>query len=114
MVCPNEYQNRFVIGALRARSNGDWHTSPHFQKYEVRSDEYTNTLTSVTKDNVVYDKKYGKFRYLTERENFRLMDVDEEYIDLILNDSSIKKKVKLAGNSIVVSVLEEIMKSLFT
>lgn len=52
-------------------------------------------------------------RKLTPREALRLMDVSEHDIDIILSEVSNTQAYKLAGNSIVVSVLVEIFKNLF-
>lgn len=54
-----------------------------------------------------------QIRYLTERECFRLMDVPENDIDAIFSVIQSKTaRYKLAGNSIVVSVLVEIFRNL--
>lgn len=52
-------------------------------------------------------------RKLTERECFRLMDVDDDRIDQI-RDSGVSRssQYKLAGNSIVVNVLYHILRKL--
>lgn len=45
--------------AIRGRSNGEWFSSKHFQRLEVRG-EKTSALTSVSKDNmllVLYEKE---------------------------------------------------------
>lgn len=52
-------------------------------------------------------------RKLTPRESLRLMDVSEHDIDIITSTVSNTQAYKLAGNSIVVSVLVEIFKNLF-
>lgn len=52
-------------------------------------------------------------RKLTPREALRLMDVSESDIDIITSTVSNTQAYKLAGNSIVVSVLVEIFKNLF-
>lgn len=39
--------------AIRGRSDGDWHSSSHFQKMEVRGDK-ASSLTSVSKDNMLF------------------------------------------------------------
>lgn len=68
-----------------------------------------------------YNGKKGKskFRYLTPRECFLLMGFDEKDYDNIVNNNfkyrkrdffNIEKLNRMAGNSIVVSVLEEIFK----
>lgn len=54
-----------------------------------------------------------RVRKLTERECFRLMDVDEDKIDIILANTNKTNAYKLAGNSIVVSVLEKIFEQLY-
>lgn len=48
-----------LIVAIRGRSNGEWHSSAHFQKMEVRGDK-ASSLTSVSKDNMLltlYEKE---------------------------------------------------------
>lgn len=55
----------------------------------------------------------GRLRRLTEREAFRLMDVDDADIDkLIASGISKTQLAKMAGNSIVVNVLCHIFKNL--
>ena len=55
-----------------------------------------------------------RIRKLTPRECFRLMDVDEEYIDRIqaagISDS---QQYRMAGNSIVVACMEHCFYNLF-
>lgn len=65
-------------------------------------------ITSDSQDNI-------RVRRLTERELYRLMDVDEKDIDILL-DTDIPKTqhAKLAGNSIVVGCLYYIFRNLFT
>ena len=68
-----------------------------------------------------YIGKRFRIRKLTPRECFRLMDVDEENIDKLLNAKNEKGQqlisnsqcYKMAGNSIVVSCMEYIFKNLF-
>ena len=56
-----------------------------------------------------------RIRKLTPRECFRLMDVDEKYIDRIQNAGiSDSQQYKMAGNSIVVSCMEGIFRNLFS
>jgi len=59
------------------------------------------------------NKTLFRIRKLTPREAFRLMDVDDNDIDIILNQVSNTQAYKLAGNSIVVNVLVEIFNPLF-
>lgn len=122
------------IMAMRGRSNGDWHTSQHYQKIEVGGDT-ANSITSVAKDNYVIeiikdmaeetDKpkinlpeqlrgKKIRIRKLTPRECFRLMGVDDRDIDTMQADGiSNSAQYKLAGNSIVVDVLFHLFRKLF-
>lgn len=72
-------------------------------------DKYANTLTSVQEDNYVVENY--RIRKLTARECFRLMGVKDEQFDR-LNGISNSQLYKLAGNSIVVDVLEAIFKNL--
>ena len=82
----------------------------------------SNTLTCSCDMGVVIKKEKDnsneleyRIRKLTPRECFRLMGVDEEYIDIIQNSNSIstRQQYKLAGNSIIVDVLENIFRKLF-
>lgn len=120
--------------AIRGRSNGDWHTSQHYQKIEVGGDT-ANSITSVAKDNyvieIIKDKakemdkpkinlpeqlrgKKIRIRKLTPRECFRLMGVDDRDIDTMQADGiSNSAQYKLAGNSIVVDVLFHLFRKLF-
>jgi site-specific DNA-cytosine methylase len=52
-------------------------------------------------------------RELTDREAFRLMDVDPDDVDKILEVVPSKYCKKLAGNSIVVNVMTEMFRNLF-
>lgn len=80
-------------------------------------DEYCRTITTkqVRCPNAgVIDKGDGEYRYLTEKECFRLMGFDDEDCDLLKqNGLSITQIYKQAGNSIVVKVLEELFKSIY-
>ena len=78
---------------------------------EPAGDGYSNTLTTFSMDNYVWDRNY-KVRELTDREAFRLMDVDPEDTEKILEAVPQKYCKKLAGNSIVVDVLTAIFTSL--
>lgn len=59
-------------------------------------------------------KIIGEYRRITPREAFRLMGLDDRDIDKIQStDISDTQQYKMAGNSIVVQVLEQIFKNLF-
>ena len=79
---------------------------------EPTGDGYSNTLTTFSMDNYVWDRNY-KVRELTDYESFRLMDVDSEDTMKILDVVPSKYCKKLSGNSIVVNVMTEIFRNLF-
>ena len=68
-----------------------------------------------------YIGKRFRIRKLTPREVFRLMDMDEDNIDKLLNTKNAKgeqlisnsRLYAMAGNSIVVSCMEYIFRNLF-
>lgn len=68
----------------------------------------------------VFKTSDGRYRYPTEREWWRLMDFDDEDFDLMLQEFPTKEGKRnatlyaLAGNSIVVSILEEIFRVLLS
>lgn len=85
--------------------------------YHVKGE--SNTVTGCTgsggnTDMFVHDKSRLRIRRLTPRECFRLMDVDEEYIDR-MTESGVSKSglCKAAGNSIVVACMEGIFEECF-
>ena len=70
------------------------------------------TVMSESNCLMLYQKM--RIRRLTERELFRLMDVDDKDIDILLAAGIPKTQLaKMAGNSIVVNVLYHIFKRLF-
>lgn len=80
---------------------------------------YTIMIKQVRLPNSgLVDLKNGKYRFLTERECFRLMGFDDEDFERILKVVKIDKNklssnlYKLAGNSIVLNVLEAILKEI--
>lgn len=87
----------------------------------TKIEEYTWTIT--TKQNRcpnsgIVDIGNGQFRLLTEKECWRLMGFDDEDYEAVLKEHPTRKGCtngilyKLAGNSIVVDVLEAIFKVL--
>ena len=100
------------------------------QRLEVRKDDFSNAITTVGKDYMIaikgveYNinnlpkgyKVVGDYltRELNQVETFRLMGFDEEdaYI-LDKNNVSKRQMLKMAGNSIVVDVLEKLFVELF-
>lgn len=45
---------KILTAALRGRSDGDWHTSPHQQQLEIGGD-ISNSITSVLKDCLIIE-----------------------------------------------------------
>lgn len=77
--------------------------------------EATFTVTSADKNGVA-EMENGKLRirYLTPRECLRLMDQPDNAIDRLMEvEPSKTVQYRLAGNSIVVSVLEAIFKGIY-
>ena len=89
-----------ICGAIRGRGENNEQT------LELNSEDYTNSITTVQKDNVIVNDY--KIRRLTPRECFRLMDFPDTF-SWPVSDSQAYKQ---AGNSIVVNVLYKILKNL--
>ena len=87
--------------------------APTEQRLEFNTKGTSNTITTVQKDNYVVETTY-RIRKLTPRECFRLMGMSDDDIDKIQNAGiSNTQQYKIAGNSIVVNVLEVIFEKLF-
>ena len=87
--------------------------APTEQRLEFNTKGTSNTITTVQKDNYVVEPSY-RIRKLTPRECFRLMGMRDDNIDKIQAAGiSNTQQYKMAGNSIVVNVLEAIFKNLF-
>ena len=83
------------------------------QRIEINKNGVSNTITTVQKDNYAIEEDF-RIRKLTNREIFRLMGVSETDINKIQQAGiSSTQQFKLAGNSIVVPVLEHIFRELF-
>lgn len=80
------------------------------QRLEPRKDGLTNTITSVQKDN--YVARDYRIRKLTPKECWRLMGFDDEDFHKAAKVNSNSQLYKQAGNSIVVNVLEAILREL--
>ena len=79
--------------------------SPTEQRLEVNMQGTSNCLTSVQKDNMVFEKPKYRIRKLTPRECGRLMGVSDEDIDKMVAVNSNAQLYKQFGNSIVVDVM---------
>ena len=87
--------------------------APTEQRLEFNTKGTSNTITTVQKDNYVVEPTF-RIRKLTPRECFRLMGMRDDDIDKIQAAGiSNTQQYKMAGNSIVVDVLEAIFKNLF-
>lgn len=120
---------RIIVAASRSQEvgvtiNPDFSLRPHklnkakdgISEYCIDYDESIGSTNISARPNNVYGKTTRfRIRKLTPRECYRLMDVPEENIDRLLSSGISKSQhYKLAGNSIVVSCLYHIFKSLFT
>ena len=94
-------------GALRTRVISD---NEQGAKLELRKGDISNCLTTIPTDNVVYNDL--GIRRFTPKECFRLVGFDDEDYEKV-KDFSDSRLYKMAGNSIVVNVLQAIFKELF-
>lgn len=103
------YSNsNFVVGcSFRTRM---YNGQP--QRLEIRKDFLSNTITTVSKDSMIYFINQQKIRYLSPMESWRLMGFDDQDY-LKIKDIPKGSQYKQAGNSIVVSKIESIFKNLF-
>ena len=105
------------IGASRGRNPENPSSrvagEPTEQRLEINTNGTSNTITTVQKDNYAIEESF-RIRKLTPRECFRLMGMRDDDIAKIQEAGiSNTQQYKLAGNSIVVDVLEAIFKNLF-
>lgn len=84
----------------------------NMREYRPRTDGITNTLTTVQKDNYLFQSDF-RIRKLTPKECWRLMGIDDECFDKAQQVNSNSQLYKQAGNGIVVNVLYYIFKELF-
>lgn len=120
-ICYIEYNGKMVnlpcIAASRARNPENLSDRsagmPKEQRLEINTKGTSNTITSISKDNYAIDTDY-RVRKLTPKECFRLMGLNDDDIDKIQQTGiSNAQQYKMAGNSIVVNVLEAIFRNLF-
>lgn len=100
-----ETDNYLLLGWTRTKDDVKFHDVSLF-----------NSLTTRQRNNATnYVKELsGMVRTLTEKECFRMMDVDDDVIDMIQAANISKtQQIKLAGNSIVVNVLYWIFFKMF-
>lgn len=103
------HKDNMCIVAMRGRNpdNPSDRTSgsPTEQRLEPNTQGTSNCLTSVQKDNLVFESQLYRIRKLTPRECGRLMDVSDEDISKMEKVNSNTQLYKQFGNSIVVSVM---------
>lgn len=109
------YMTEPTICASRGRNaenpSGETVGHPVKQRLEFRGDGCSNTLTSVQKDNYLFEPPM-KIRKLTPKECWRLMgfsDSDFEKAEAVNSNTQLYKQ---AGNSVVVNVLYYIFNNL--
>lgn len=83
---------------------------PRHRIHDTKSIGFTITTNESQQPSLIDNLRIRK---LTPREAFRLMDVSESDIDIILNEVCNTQAYKQAGNAIVVNVLVEIFKNIF-
>ena len=115
-VCKIEYDDK-IICASRGRNpeNPSDCTpgAPTEQRLEFNHNGCKNTLTSVQKDNYVFETNNIRIRKLTPRECFRLMGFSDNAFNTAEEVVSNTQLYKQAGNSIVVDVLYYIFIELY-
>jgi len=98
----NQKQNAVVYCvAQRGRYNDDGKIE---QKYEPRFDGKTNTLTTVQKDNMIWNIEEMYIRKLTPIECERLQTVPDNYTAIVSNS----QRYKMLGNGWTVDVIAHI------
>ena len=98
-----------VVNPLKNKTQYGW----HFEQNVYDENGITRSLkSSQGSGNIPKVVDNLRIRKLTPREALRLMDVSESDIDIITSTVSNAQAYKLAGNSIVVSVLEAIFRQL--
>lgn len=100
--------DNFVLEPIAVASRGRGENND--QHLEPRKDGVTNTITTVQKDNYIYAP--NRLRKLTPKECWRLMGFDDADFEKAAQVNSNAQLYKQAGNSIVVNVLEGILKNL--
>ena len=99
--------NQAVIGAMRGRYNKDNKTE---QQIEINKNGTSNTLTAVTKDNLVLN---NKIRRLTPIECERLQGFPDNWTEYGESGKiSDTQRYKMCGNAVTVDVVEAVANSI--
>ena len=107
--------DNFVKEPFMVASRGRYNEDGDIEQYlEPRKDGMANTITTVQKDNLVAKGCLDgmRIRKLTPKECWRLMGFDDSDFEKAEEVNSNTQLYKQAGNSIVVNVLEGILRSL--
>jgi site-specific DNA-cytosine methylase len=111
-------EKKVMSCALRGRGGESGERGSWSHRLELGEERVSNALDSVQKDYLLMEiqemGKIYKIRKLTSRECLRLMGVSDGDIDRIKEAGiSETQQYKMAGNSIVVPVLEAIFTQMF-
>ena len=108
-------QNNFVMGRIvnrRLNYKGDRmdddKSVPFTQKVETRTDNKSNCLTTVDKDNVVVNESELRWRKLTPVECERLQTVPDNYTAHVSNT----QRYRMLGNGFTVDVICHLLKGI--
>jgi site-specific DNA-cytosine methylase len=94
-----------ISGAIRGRQITP-NSKEYTQMLELREDNKTNTLTTATKDNVIFHN--SKCRKLTPTECEKLQTVPDGYTEGVSNS----QRYKMLGNGWTVEVIKHIFKNM--
>lgn len=115
-ICRIEYDDKVICASRGRNPENPSDRTPGIQteqRLEFNHNGCTNTLTSVQKDNYVFETNNIRIRKLTPRECFRLMGFSDSAFDAAEEVVSNTQLYKQAGNSIVVDVLYYIFIELY-
>ena len=119
---------KVVCGAFRGRYiNGN--SGKTHQQLELRTDQKTNTLTTVQKDNVVVNPEELYWRKLTVKETERLQMLPDDYTlfgdfderhsalnptddDYFIKEVSNTQRYKMIGNGFCISAIQTILRGI--
>ena len=108
-----------TVGFIKKSENGTKHQSNTVidEDYLMRTlaaCDYKSPQLIIVKDNIGGSETGFKIRKITPKECFRLMGLSDDNTHKIIDSGiSATQQYKMAGNSIVIQVLEEIFKNLF-
>jgi site-specific DNA-cytosine methylase len=103
------------VNCIHTLVGGGWKTMEVLvAEFDMSEIKYIGQMSSSQNSRVIDNTTSYRIRKLTPRECFRLMGVTEADIDKIQQSGvSQSQQYKMAGNSIVVDVLEHIFRKMF-